>query len=141
MAFTGQRRALEDIDANEEPTKEERLLPQSAKSIHTYLINRLSDALSPKSKIFDAELKRTWSRLDRRTRQMNARDPTPLWTPPAPYTIRPPDPPPRLMFTRAPYHIQPLGGPTRPWPVPIILTPVAPPLTESPALPPLPENY
>jgi uncharacterized protein YpiB (UPF0302 family) len=69
MAFTGQRRALEDIDANEEPTKEERLLPQSAKSIHTYLINRLSDALSPKSKIFDAELKRTWSRLDRRTRQ------------------------------------------------------------------------
>ena len=104
MAFTGQRRALEDIDANEEPTKEERLLPQSAKSIHTYLINRLSDALSPKSKIFDAELKRT--------------------------------------LTRAPYHIQPLGGPQLPWPVPIILTPVAPPSTEGgPALPPLPENY
>ena len=75
------------------------------------------------------------------TYQMNARDPTPLWTPPAPYKIRPPVPPPRLMFTRAPYHIQPLGGPTLPWPVPIILTPAAPPLTESPALPPLPENY
>ena len=76
------------------------------------------------------------------TYQMNARDPTTLWTPPAPYTIRPPDPPPRLMLTRAPYHIQPLGGPQLPWPVPIILTPVAPPSTEGgPALPPLPENY
>jgi len=75
------------------------------------------------------------------TYQMNARDPTPLWTPPAPYTIRPPVPPPRLMFTRAPYHIQPLGGPQLPWPVPLMLTPVAPPLTESPALPALPENY
>ena len=76
------------------------------------------------------------------TYQMNARDPTPLWTPPAPYTIRPPVPPARLMFTRAPYHIQPLGGPQLPWPVPLMLTPVAPPLTESPALlPPLPENY
>ena len=75
MAFTGQRRALEDIDANEEPTKEERLLPQSAKTIQPHsggldlsvtlsVINRLSDALSPKSKIFDAELKRTYDVSD-----------------------------------------------------------------------------
>ena len=74
------------------------------------------------------------------TYQKNARDPTPLWTPPPPHTIRPPVPPPRLMLTRAPYHIQPLGGPQLPWPVPLMLTPVAPPLTEGPALPPLPDD-
>ena len=74
MAFTGQRRALEDIEANEAPTN-----------------------------------------------QKNGRKPTPLWTPPPPYTI-------------------PEAWPQLPWPVPLMLTPVAPPLTEGPALPPLPDD-
>ena len=55
------------------------------------------------------------------TYQMNARGPTPLWTPPV-YV-------PQLYYDPRPPLL---------WPVPLMLTPVAPPLPEGPAPPQLP---
>ena len=76
MAFTGRRQALEDI-ANKDSEPQEGpdagakspYTPTRALRLnHRSLRNRLSEAIDPQNKKFDAALRRAWLRLDKQTR-------------------------------------------------------------------------